>query len=90
VRKNHLQDLCLSDSLLQISALPGSLETTQLVEAITVETGLFRPSQRASDLAALDEDPELSGSKRKKKARKNNAKRMGLSEEEINGFLERL
>jgi hypothetical protein len=38
----------------------------------------------------MDEDPKLSGSRRKKKARKNNAKRMGLSEEEINDFLERL
>jgi hypothetical protein len=37
----------------------------------------------------MDEDPKLSGSRRKKKVRKNNAKRMGLSEE-INEFLERL
>jgi hypothetical protein len=38
----------------------------------------------------MDEDPKLSGSRRKKKTKKNNAKRMGLSEEEINEFLERL
>jgi hypothetical protein len=66
------------------------LETALLAEAMTVETGLFRPSQRASDSAVLDEDPNPSGLKRKKKTKKNNAKQMGLSEEEINEFLERL
>jgi SNF2 family DNA or RNA helicase len=69
----------------------GPLETTQLVDGMAHETGLFNPSQRALDMAALQEDRKPSTNKQEnKKRRKINAKEMLSSKDEINDLLESL